>query len=141
MSISLLTVQQCSMKPFTHNKVGGAAGYGGEVSMVEKSTFSILPNALVNWRSFNVSSKKIDQPHNCRVAIICLKNSMVVQDINIQILLFRFNFTLLSNKFQFSDDFCWVISSPEQSVNLNCWIHHCNLSQCGLLKPTLNPDI
>ena len=36
---------------FTHNKVGGAAGYGGGVSMAERSTFSISPNALVYWEN------------------------------------------------------------------------------------------
>ena len=36
---------------FTHNKVGGAAGYGGGVSMALNSTFSILPNARVYWEN------------------------------------------------------------------------------------------
>ena len=36
---------------FMHNKVGGAAGYGGGVSMAEKSTFFILPTALVYWEN------------------------------------------------------------------------------------------
>ena len=36
---------------FTHNMVGGAAGYGGGVSMGLKSTFSILPNAFVYWEN------------------------------------------------------------------------------------------
>ena len=36
---------------FTHNKVGGSAGYGGGVSMALNSSFSILPNALVYWEN------------------------------------------------------------------------------------------
>ena len=36
---------------FTHNKVNKGSGYGGGVSMAEKSTFSILPNARVYWEN------------------------------------------------------------------------------------------
>ena len=36
---------------FTQNKVSGYSGYGGGVSMAAKSTFSILPNALVYWEN------------------------------------------------------------------------------------------
>ena len=36
---------------FTHNKVGGAAGYGGGLCLEQRSTFSISPNALVYWEN------------------------------------------------------------------------------------------
>ena len=36
---------------FTHNTVGGAAGYGGGLCLEQRSTFSILPHALVYWEN------------------------------------------------------------------------------------------